>query len=662
MDGSSIKQKMTVICVIGLFVGTGLFPILGIATNTNGVEKDKAIDISAATQVAFAALSNLDKPSFSIKSYTEIFNEEGTLVCFCFSLKPQGYLVISAFYYLPPIIAYSFTSDFQNPSEPNVLSDMLITDLTLRLENIKSLPESVIEERQLQWDSYLENVVPQSKRFEQWPPEGSTPTEGWLLTNWHQDSPYNNFCPLDIAHGGRSLAGCPAVTIAQILNYHATTNDIVFSDADDYFHNYNGNQYWIDNDYVTYGFPSFPQLNSHLQTLQYHYQNNMTLTNNDKAALNFACGVAATQVYGSGGSGTFGVNQAYAAYQRFSCTSAVLLHDTDSDLYSRLSNNMKEALPAHLAIVNQDWTSGHNLVIDGYNTDNYYHLNFGWGGSYNGWYLIPDELPMGLTVIEGVILDIFKEDTGAADLSAEGTLSWTNVIPNKSVTGGFIVSNVGEPHSQLDWMITEWPSWGEWTFTPSEGNNLAPEDGQITITVEAVAPDQENQLFTGQIKIQNVENSSDFVLLPVSLMTGLKFGADLSCDGSLTWADVHPGDTVTGSFTVKNIGQATSNLSWEITEWPEWGTWTFIPSDGEKLTPEQGPVTINVTVIAPDKKNTHYIGQITVVNKENNSDFNTISVSLATPYVPHFTFLDVLWILVERFSFVLSNLRHFLIT
>ena len=67
---------------------------------------------------------------------------------------------------------------------------------------------------------------------------------------------------------------------------------------------------------------------------------------------------------------------------------------------------MMDARPAHLAIVDPGWTMGHNVVVDGYNTDNYYHLNFGWGGSYNGWYLLPDEIPYGLTVIEGLIVDI----------------------------------------------------------------------------------------------------------------------------------------------------------------------------------------------------------------------------------------------------------------
>ena len=61
---------------------------------------------------------------------------------------------------------------------------------------------------------------------------------------------------------------------------------------------------------------------------------------------------------------------------------------------------------AHLAVVNPQGTAGHNVVVDGYNTDDYFHLNFGWGGQSNGWYLLPDEIPYDLTVVEGVIVDI----------------------------------------------------------------------------------------------------------------------------------------------------------------------------------------------------------------------------------------------------------------
>ncbi len=75
------------------------------------------------------------------------------------------------------------------------------------------------------------NPISSGQGFEQWPPEGTTPTGGWLLTNWNQNAPYNNFCPLDLVNGGRSVAGCPAVAMAQILNYHNTTMDVQFTIA-----------------------------------------------------------------------------------------------------------------------------------------------------------------------------------------------------------------------------------------------------------------------------------------------------------------------------------------------------------------------------------------------------------------------------------------------
>jgi outer membrane protein assembly factor BamB len=106
---------------------------------------------------------------------------------------------------------------------------------------------------------------------------------------------------------------------------------------------------------------------------------------------------------------------------------------------------------------------------------------------------------------------------------------------------------------------------------------------------------------------------------------------DLDCDGSLVWSEVPPGGTVTGSFIVENIGEPYSKLDWEISEWPEWGTWTFAPVSGTDLTPEQGPFTVNVSVIAPSQQNKKFTGDVKIVNVENSSDFCIISVTLTTP-------------------------------
>ena len=110
---------------------------------------------------------------------------------------------------------------------------------------------------------------------------------------------------------------------------------------------------------------------------------------------------------------------------------------------------------------------------------------------------------------------------------------------------------------------------------------------------------------------------------------------DLICKGSLSWT-CKPGETVTGNFTVENIGDPESLLDWEIIEWPVWGEWSFNPSSGDDLKPEDDPVTVQVTVGAPKNrykgsKNLEYTGELKIVNKEDSSDSCTIPVYLKIP-------------------------------
>jgi len=106
---------------------------------------------------------------------------------------------------------------------------------------------------------------------------------------------------------------------------------------------------------------------------------------------------------------------------------------------------------------------------------------------------------------------------------------------------------------------------------------------------------------------------------------------DLNCSGFINWTDIKPASTVTGSFTVENIGTPLSHIDWEITNWPVWGVWTFTPSSGIALKPEDGIRNVQISVVSPNVTNNKYTGKITITNKENSSDFCTIDVSLATP-------------------------------
>ena len=234
-----------------------------------------------------------------------------------------------------------------------------------------------------------------------------------LKSHWTQDYPYNMLCPRDPFYNySYSCAGCPAIAMGQIINYLQTTQDTRFDDGDDYYHNYAGRQYYIDDDWETIGFPSFPELNVLLDSVDAYFLRGEELTDELAAAVVFACGTACTQIYTAEGSGTFFVDQAFAAYQRFGFTDCKLFRDPTEEMYATLISNLQDGYPAHLAVENPAGTVGHNVVVDGYReSDGKFHINFGYGGSLDNWYDIPDpNFYYGMTKIEGIILNIIPTD------------------------------------------------------------------------------------------------------------------------------------------------------------------------------------------------------------------------------------------------------------
>ena len=243
-------------------------------------------------------------------------------------------------------------------------------------------------------------------------PDATIPTlraDGLLHSHLTQDYPYNYFCPRDPVNGNAySVAGCPAIAMGQIINYLRTTQDTRFTDDDDYNHYYAGRNYVIDDDWASLKFPSFPMLNEMLDSIDATFQRGEELTDELAAALIFACGTALTQVYTSQSSGTFYVDQAFEAYQRFGFTDCVLIREPSEEMYATLISNLQAGYPAHWAVENPAGPVGHNVVVDGYReSDGKFHMNFGYGGTLDNWYDIPDpNFYYGMTKVEGIILNI----------------------------------------------------------------------------------------------------------------------------------------------------------------------------------------------------------------------------------------------------------------
>lgn len=386
-------------------------------------------EMRAAKQIADNFIeSNIN--NFRISDDYQIENK-GKISAYVFNLEPDGFIAVSADNDLYPIIAYSFKNKLhRSDKEENLIYQMIETDIPLRLDYYEINNEPAVINNQV-WIEYLEGNI-RDRDFQQWPVSGTTSTDGWIETRWNQSGVYNRFCPIDNS-GQRAVVGCVATALAMIIDFHKYISDVTFTNYDDYYSGYEWPYIYIDNDHEDRDFPSFPELNVYLDDLRDHYNNGISLTDDDKSALSYACGVATAMEFDSNGSGTQVSYIPTALMNKFGFDSAAYIDSDAYNFYGRLQDNMLNMKPAELAIFQTGYTGGHAIICDGYNTDNYYHLNFGWGSSNSSsWYLLPEGMPNGYTIISGSALDI-----EGGDIPMESVYGYIN-IAGASPVGTYI--------------------------------------------------------------------------------------------------------------------------------------------------------------------------------------------------------------------------------
>ncbi len=116
---------------------------------------------------------------------------------------------------------------------------------------------------------------------------------------------------------------------------------------------------------------------------------------------------------------------------------------------------------------------------------------------------------------------ICEDEAITPDLDCEGDMRWEDVPPGSIINSSFIIYNAGDPGSELNWKVSEYPTeWGSnWTFTPSSGTGLTPEAGLVTVNISFLAPITTNKEFSGKIKVINMDNLSDYCELDIYLKT-----------------------------------------------------------------------------------------------------------------------------------------------
>jgi len=139
---------------------------------------------------------------------------------------------------------------------------------------------------------------------------------------------------------------------------------------------------------------------------------------------------------------------------------------------------------------------------------------------------------------EGVWLDLYDDDDSAnfcikalvpkeSDLSVAGSIQVTDVQPGSTVTGSLVLTNSGVSFSKLYWDIVEFPEWGTWSVIDDGSEGLLPENGATEIQLTCIIPDEQQQTFTGVLKIVNRYDASDYEIIDVSVSTPRSVPRDL---------------------------------------------------------------------------------------------------------------------------------------
>jgi len=376
-------------------------------------------NIEIAQKVAENFIRSKNQDRVITKFYSIKANEQNLV--YIYNLSPAGFIAVSTDDGIYPVIAYSFHNClFEEDSEQNLVYKMFLSDLKLRLNYYRNNPQKAKKNQSI-WKRFINDEI-EVTRPQYWPEQGTTPTSGWVETQWHQTGVFNDFCPLDNS-GQRAVVGCVATAMAMIMDYYQYVGVEMFTDADDY----SANGISIDDEHEERDFPSFPELNLYMNDLRMHYINDDYLTNQDKAAINFAAGISVNMYYSSQGSGAYTSDVATALVNKFNYANAEWVDNYGAEFYTQLIQNMMNAQPAEFSITHADGSGGHAIICDGYNTDDYYHLNFGWGTSnITCWYLLPEGMPSGYSVINGAVMEIEK---GPDPLTVNGNVIIEGVSP-----------------------------------------------------------------------------------------------------------------------------------------------------------------------------------------------------------------------------------------
>ncbi len=428
----------------------------------------KNIPVNTAKIVASNYMTSLKKDfnNTIVETFTLTYRNHD--VIYAFNFEKGGYILISADDCAYPILNYSFAGTFDiDESKMPEAYKCWINGYKKQIayiidNNIKAYPKTITA-----WDKYSKAQSFGNKSINDvltplFGPDGDANS-----IRWDQYPIYNDSCPENPNnYTGHSPVGCVATAMSQIMYYHKYPSTGTGS------HSYS--QGSANFGATTYNWNAMvPKLTS----------SSPTEAKIEIARISYHAGVSVNMNYGdeSSGTQTSYVDDAFKNYFRYPNATYVSRRSntlTITEWKNTIKTNLDNGNPV-LYSGNDGGSVGHAFVCDGYNSNDEFHFNFGWSGSYNGWFTIEDLAPSsGLNFSEGqkMVYDIYP-----AGMIVDFSASATTISQNESVTFTDLTSD-----SPTSW---SWDFGDGSTSTQQNPTHTYTTEGTYTVSLTATNAD-----------------------------------------------------------------------------------------------------------------------------------------------------------------------------
>lgn len=398
------------ITLLGILVLTFVFNLT--YAGSVDIKTAKKVGLNSYKENYSTVISKDASNIFITEDYTVTGNQQK--LYYVFNTSNLGYIIVAATDIVHPILAYSFESVFMEENQsPEFKYWMDI--YKKQIENCLQLKLEATPEIEQEWTRL--NVEPENFNIV----KGTKDVTPLLTSTWNQDCCYNALCPVDasaVNSCGRAYVGCVATSMSQVMYYYR------YPETGQGTHSY-----------IPWG-TSYGTQTANFGATTYDWNamtDACTSTNTAIATLCYHAGVAVNMGYGPDGSGANTNDWVQRLPQYFKYSSNI--NDASKSSFSTTAweNLIKTELDAKRPIVYTGYDlnegSGHAWNCDGYQGTDYFHMNWGWGGYYNGYFYLNSLNPSGYDFTSGqeIIYQIYP-GTGYPEYCSGNSGTLTSVV------------------------------------------------------------------------------------------------------------------------------------------------------------------------------------------------------------------------------------------